>query len=80
MLNGKLEDSAIGIGSVGRDRRRKFISSWNNIFWLEPLKSGALMRLYPYNWTLFKMNNSYYTYHKDYSNKPDPESIYLELS
>ena len=31
MINGKLEDTAIGIGSIGRDRKKKFISSLNFI-------------------------------------------------
>ena len=33
MLNGKLEDSDVGIGSVARERRKSFIRKWINIYW-----------------------------------------------
>ena len=42
MINGKLDDAAVGIGSVARERRKAFVSKWVNIYWLEPLVNGAL--------------------------------------
>ena len=32
MLNGRLEDAAVGIGSVARERRRGFVSSWKQAY------------------------------------------------
>jgi len=37
MLNGRLEDAAVGIGSVARARRRGFVATWQVAYWLEPL-------------------------------------------
>ncbi len=80
MLNGKLEDSAIGIGSVGRERRKIFLKSWIDIFWIEPLKSGALLRVYPDQWAIFKKTNNLYSFFKYYEKKPDQETIFLDLA
>ena len=47
MLNGRLEDAAVGIGSVARERRKGFVASWQQAYWLQPLEGGALMRSFP---------------------------------
>lgn len=37
LVNGRLEDAGVGIGSVARSRRRGFLSTWSTAFHLEPL-------------------------------------------
>ena len=79
MINGKLEDTAVGIGSVARDRRKRFLASWQDIYWLEPYDQGALMRSYPGNWLLFRLDNDGYRDIKEFAEKPDSESIFEAL-
>ena len=57
MVNGKLDDASVGIGSVARERRKAFISKWDNIYWLEPLEKGALMHSHGDNWNLSSKHN-----------------------
>tara|TARA_B100000700_G_scaffold330754_1_gene458814 strand:- start:688 stop:1335 length:648 start_codon:yes stop_codon:yes gene_type:complete len=75
MLNGILEDPIVGIGSVGRDRRRNFIRSWTNIFWLEPINNGAILHHYPDDWLLFMNTDNGYIFLDKYSVKPTLEEI-----
>ena len=75
MINGKLEEPTIGVGFVGRERRSKFIKSWFNLFYLEPLTKGALYHCYPMNWSLFKYTTSGYIYVNSYETKPDNQLI-----
>ena len=42
-LNPKFEDANIGIGSVIRERRKNFVKTWKNIYFLQPLNKAALM-------------------------------------
>ncbi|WP_320667717.1 DUF1995 family protein [Prochlorococcus sp. MIT 1307] len=79
MLNGKLDDAAIGIGSVARERRRLFISKWKNVYWLEPLSKGALMHVYPNTWNLYRQTSSGYLFKKSYDSKPNPDIIFESL-
>ena len=46
MIYGRLEDPAVGIGSVGRERRKRLVSLWKTIYYLEPLSKGALLKKY----------------------------------
>ncbi len=75
MLNGRLEDAAVGIGSVARARRRGFMSSWQQAYWLEPLAGGALMRAYPEEWMLFRADADGYRYAAGFEERPDAEAI-----
>tara|TARA_Y100001968_G_scaffold215081_1_gene197859 strand:- start:1205 stop:1843 length:639 start_codon:yes stop_codon:yes gene_type:complete len=79
MLNGKLEDAAIGIGNLGRERRKEFIYSWIPAFWLQPLNQGALLKQYDNDWILFKLDPDGYRYRGKYQNKPDMETITNDL-
>ncbi len=79
MFNGKLEDFAVGVGSVGRERRKGFISKWLNTYWLEPLSEGALLHIHPDNWKLFKKYDDGYRLAQNYENKPNPETIMEDL-
>ncbi|MBK16937.1 MAG: hypothetical protein CMK49_02840 [Prochlorococcus sp. SP3034] len=78
-LNPKFEDANIGIGSVIRERRKNFINTWNNIYYLQPLNNGALMHISPNNWALFKSIENKYYFVKDFESKPDNETIFLNL-
>ena len=75
MLNGKLLDSAVGIGSVGRERRRNFVNSWTNLYWIEPLQRGALLKNYPLDWHLFKQDPDGYRFVQQFIDKPLAEEI-----
>ena len=78
-LNPKFEDANIGIGSVIRERRKNFVKTWNNIYYIKPLNKGALMHIYPNNWLLFKEKNKKYFFKKEFELKPDNESIFVNL-
>ena len=75
MLNGRLEDSAVGIGGVARQRRRGFLSLWRKAYWLEPLESGALMRSHPGEWILFRADVDGYRETTTFDQRPDAEAI-----
>ena len=75
MLNGRLEDAAVGIGSVARQRRRGFVSSWQQAYWLQPLEGGALMRVFPDEWALFRQDPDGYRWLSTSADRPDPESL-----
>ncbi len=75
MLNGKLEDKAVGIGSVARDRRKRFLSIWNDIFCLEPLTTGAIMMSYPLKWMLFRLDSDGYRFIQDFEARPNQEEL-----
>tara|TARA_Y100001968_G_C19453578_1_gene770493 strand:- start:7285 stop:7950 length:666 start_codon:yes stop_codon:yes gene_type:complete len=80
MLNGKLEDMAVGIGNVGRERRKQFIYSWKNVYWLQPFNGAALMKDKTNDWYLFKQRDDGYIFCESFENKPDEESILFSLS
>jgi len=75
MLNGRLEDAAVGIGSVARQRRRGFVSSWQQAYWLQPLDGGALMRVFPEDWALFRQDPDGFRWLSASADRPDPESL-----
>ena len=78
-LNPRFEDPNIGIGSVIRERRKNFVKTWNNIYFIQPLNKGALMHISPQNWALFKEENNRYYFVKDFETKPDNETIFINL-
>ena len=75
MINGRLEDLAVGIGNLGRERRKEFISLWKTIFWLQPLNKGAIMKLNKGKWQLFRLDSDGYRYCDSFDIKPDDETI-----
>ena len=75
MLNGRLEDAAVGIGSVARERRRGFVASWQQAYWLQPLEGGALMRCYPADWHVYRSDPDGYRQISVEDNRPDPETL-----
>ena len=79
MINGKLEDPIVGIGSVGREMRRRFADKWETIYYIQPLSMGALLKKFPNNWELFKLMSNGYIFSKSFENRPDDETIILNL-
>ena len=75
MINGRLEDLAVGIGNLGRERRKEFISLWKTIFWLQPLTKGAIMKLNKQKWQLFRLDVEGYRFCDSFDIKPDDETI-----
>ncbi len=80
MLNGNLEDPMIGIGSVARSRRKSFLLSWHNVYSLEPLSKGALMKTYPSDWALFILCEEGYRFLNSFDNKPSQEEIFESMN
>ena len=79
MINGKLEDPIVGIGSVGREMRKRFANKWNILYYLQPLSKGALLKKFPNKWELFKLETNGYSFIKSFDNRPDDETIILNL-
>jgi hypothetical protein len=73
MLNGRLEDAAVGIGSVARERRKGFVASWQQAYWLQPLEGGALMRCFPDDWHLYRLDPDGYRQLEVLPERPDPD-------
>ena len=79
MVNGKLEDPIVGIGSVGREMRKRFAEKWKVIYFVQPLSMGALLKRFPNEWELFKLNPDGYSFVKSFDKRPDDETIILNL-
>ncbi|SAY38804.1 DUF1995 family protein [Candidatus Synechococcus spongiarum] len=54
VLNPRLEDAAVGIGSIARARRRGFLARWHLVYGLYPLEQAALAYAHPGPWQLFR--------------------------
>ena len=80
LLNGKLEDAGVGIGSVARGRRKGFLSIWRSAFHLEPLAEGALLQNEQEMWHLFKADPDGYRFLGTMPSKPDVEAIAMPLN
>ncbi len=80
MINGRLEDTAVGIGSVGRDRRSSFISSWKTIYSIEPLSRAALIYSPFTSWKLYSLSSDGYRYIDKFDVRPDDEIVQESLS
>jgi len=80
LLNGKLEDAGVGIGSVARGRRKGFLSIWRSAFHLEPLAEGALLQTEQEMWHLFQADPDGYRFLATMPSKPDAEAIAMALN
>ena len=78
-INPKFEDANIGIGTVIWERRKNFVNTWKNIYFIQPLNNGALMHISPNNWALFKEKDNKYYFVKDFDSEPDKETIFVNL-
>lgn len=74
MLNGTLEDAAVGIGSVARERRRGFLAAWQPAYALQPLEGAALRFAYPGPWELYRQDPDGFRLAATFDQKPDLEA------
>jgi hypothetical protein len=74
-LNGRLEDAAVGIGSVARQRRRGFVAEWQAAYCLQPLAEGVLRRSYPDQWQLYREDVDGFRLANQFERRPDGEQI-----
>jgi uncharacterized membrane protein YecN with MAPEG domain len=79
LLNGNLEDAAVGIGSVARERRKGFLATWSCAYALVPLAEAALIRAFPEPWTLYRRDADGYRAVASFEHKPDAEQQSLAL-
>lgn len=80
LLNGSLEDAAVGIGSVARERRKGFLSGWQCAYALIPSGDGALRRACPDPWELYRCDPDGYRFVVHFDQKPDAEQQALALA
>ena len=73
MLNGRLEDAAVGIGTVARERRKGFLSGWQSAYALFPTADGALRRCHPEAWELYRRDPDGHRFVAHFDQKPDAE-------
>jgi Domain of unknown function (DUF1995) len=73
MLNGRLEDAAIGIGTVARERRRGFLAGWRSAYALIPTADGALRLVHPGPWELYRRDPDGYRPVTTFDTRPDAE-------
>jgi hypothetical protein len=73
MINGRLEDAAIGIGTVARERRKGFLSEWQAAYGLMPTAEGALRRAYPEDWQFYRRDPDGYRRIRSFESRPDRE-------
>lgn len=75
MVNGRLEDAAVGIGSVARERRRGFVAQWKSAYALIPLEAGALRFAFPGEWEVYRQDPDGYRLAGTSTDKPDAEAL-----
>lgn len=73
VINGSLEDAAVGIGSVARERRRGFLAQWQAAYYLQPLDGAALRRAFPGPWELYRQDPDGFRLAASFDQKPDGE-------
>lgn len=73
LLNPSLEDAAVGIGSVARQRRRGFLSLWQSAYALVPLAGSALRRAHPGEWELYRLDPDGFRPVATFERRPDAE-------
>ena len=73
LLNGSLEEAAIGIGAVARERRKGFLSNWQSAYSLIPLDGGALKRAFPQPWFLYRRDADGHRFVAEFELRPDSE-------
>ena len=74
LLNPNLEDAAVGIGSVARQRRKGFLSTWQPAYALLPDAESALRRAHPGEWELYRLDPDGYRLVRSFERRPDGES------
>ncbi len=74
LLNPNLEDAAVGIGSVARQRRKGFLSTWQTAYALQPDAESTLRRAHPGEWELYRLDPDGYRLVRSFERRPDGES------
>lgn len=80
LLNPGLEDAAVGIGSVARQRRRGFLAQLQAAYALIPLSGSALRRAHPSDWELYRLDPDGYRLISRFDHRPDGEERDAALS
>lgn len=80
VINGSLEDAAVGIGSVARERRRGFLAQWQAAYHLQPLDGAALRRAFPAPWELYRQDPDGFRLAACFDSRPDGEQQAEALS
>ncbi|MDM7952177.1 MAG: DUF1995 family protein [Cyanobium sp. CZS 25K] len=80
LVNPSLEDAAVGIGSVARQRRRGFLAGWRPAYALLPQADRALRCAYPGEWELYRLDPDGFRLAGRFEQKPDAEQQDLALS
>lgn len=80
LINASLEDAAVGIGRVARDRRRGFLAGWLSAYALIPQQAAALRRLHPGDWELYRLDPDGYRFVAGFDHRPDAEEQEVALS
>jgi hypothetical protein len=80
LVNSSLEDAAVGIGSVARQRRRGFLAGWRAAYALLPQADRVLRCAYPGEWELYRLDPDGYRLAGRFEQKPDAEQQDLALS
>ena len=75
LLNGRLEDAAVGIGSVARERRRGFMAQWQSAYTLQPLNAAALLHAHPGDWRIYRLDPDGYRLVGTQEQRPAPEEL-----
>jgi hypothetical protein len=73
LINPALEDAAVGIGSVARQRRRGFLAGWEAAYAVMPLEGSALRRAWPGPWELYRLDPDGYRPVATFERRPDAE-------
>jgi len=73
LLNSSLEEAAIGIGAVARERRKGFLFNWQSAYALIPLDGGALKRAFPAPWALYRRDVDGHRFVAEFETRPDSE-------
>jgi hypothetical protein len=73
LINPNLEDAAVGIGSVARQRRRGFLYLWQAAYALLPQNGSALRRAFPGPWELYRLDADGFRAVAQFEQKPDGE-------
>lgn len=74
IVNGALEDAAVGIGSVARQRRRGFLAQWQAAYALLPQAASALRHAHPGPWELYRLDPDGFRLAASFDNRPDAEA------
>lgn len=77
LINPQLQDAAsVGVGLAGRRFRERFITTFEPCYYLRPLASGALLRIYPHPWTVWaEMEDGDYRLLQTVDHQPDGEEL-----